>query len=407
MMGGPGGNPTAGGTQHARLFTGKIWYVDAGMAASGDGKTPDTALKTITEAITACSAGDAIGIKAGTYAENVVVNKDAVELWPEIGTIIAPGSGTPLTVSAHYCKVVCTGGSLRLNPVANGTGMLVSGNWAYTHDIRVPAGRSGDLGFDIRGTGCVGTNLRCSDPLVAAFKIQGDKVKLEDCCTGATPADTSIGYWLTNTCDKARIKNCASQGHATSSVTVDAGCTNYEVCNFSSGGGDGPKVDNGTSGTFPGYTFDNVLHKNMTFDGSTRYNLFKLTGAVRISDIHGVVTTVLANTASTLYLNLYSSAANVDITDRPGTQIRALVAGSLFVRNEDSTNDIDIAEPKVTPAIAESSNYRDPKTEIDIVKDDTNDTYVCVVISDALASGTIHWHCEFEPLSDDGWLESV
>lgn len=47
------------------------WFVDASVVASGDGKTPETAFKTIQEGHTAASSGDSIIIKGGTYDENV------------------------------------------------------------------------------------------------------------------------------------------------------------------------------------------------------------------------------------------------------------------------------------------------------------------------------------------------
>ncbi len=232
---------------HQKLFTGSVYYVDAGQANNdGSGLTPELAKKTITAAITAASAGDMIISKAGTYAEAVDLNKASLEFWPEIGTVLAPASGTPLTISAAYCRVVCPYGALRCNPIANGTGVVVSvtGTWAYVHNIRVPGGSTADLGFDIVGAGSVLTDCRCSGPLVAAFKIQGNMVKFDECCTGGEVADTSIGFWITNSCDKARLKECSSQGHATAGYQFDSGCTNISARACSSGGGDGHFIDN-------------------------------------------------------------------------------------------------------------------------------------------------------------------
>lgn len=246
------------GVEHIPLFTGTVYYVDASAGSDDNaGTSPDTAFETIGKAISSMSTGDATTIKAGTYAETGLdLNVAACELWFEIGAILAPASGTPLTISANYCKVECPGGSLRVNPAANQTGVIVSGGFCYVHDIRVPAGSSADIGFDITGNGNVLTNCRCSDPLVAAFKVQGDKTKLEDCCTGGTIANVSIGFWAMNSCDKTRIDNCGSQGHSTAGYQVDAGCTNTVVRNSSTGGGDGRRIDNGTDTVFANFQPD-------------------------------------------------------------------------------------------------------------------------------------------------------
>jgi hypothetical protein len=57
---------------------GNVWFVDSTVTATGDGKSWDTAFKTITEAVAAASAGDTIKIWSGTgtanqFAESVTV----------------------------------------------------------------------------------------------------------------------------------------------------------------------------------------------------------------------------------------------------------------------------------------------------------------------------------------------
>jgi len=398
-----------GGGSHATLFTGDVWYTDAGQPNNdGDGKTPETAKQTIAATIALMSAGDKFVTKAGTYAENVVIALASTEWEPEIGTIIAPATGVPITVSGHYCKISMPDGSLFVTGVAGETGVLWSGNRGYPSDIRVDSGSIGTLGFDLTGNGIAGKNLRCANPLTAAFKISGDRTKLDECCTGGEPANTSIGYWVTGSCDKPRLVKCGSQGHINGGYVVDAGVTNGASKGCSSGGGDGPKIDLTNAFVWSDYTFDSEAFKTITFAGApTTYNIFKLTGAVRISDIHGHVDTPIANTASTLYLELYSTNGDEDITDSPGPNIQALVAGAILVRNADSANDIAIGNPNGTPVVVENSNVREPKTAVDIVADNGATTYIRAVISVALASGSIHWHAHYDPLSDDGFLEAA
>jgi len=227
-------------------FSGTVRYVSTAGNDADDGLAPDRAKLTITAAIGASAVGDAVISAPGTYAEAVNLNLAALQFWPQHGTIIAPGAGVPLTVSAAYCRVSCPGGSLRCNPPAGGTGVLVSvtGGWTYLSDIRVPCISSALLGFDIVGGGCVLDNCRAASPLTAAFKIQGDKVKLDNCCTGGEVADTSIGFWITNSCDKARLRDCSSQGNVTAGFQFDEGCTNILAKSCDSGGGDGHFIDN-------------------------------------------------------------------------------------------------------------------------------------------------------------------
>ena len=69
----------------------------------------------------------------------------------------------------------------------------------------------------------------------------------------------------------------------------------------------------------------------------------------------------------------------------------------------DDTN--DLADPNATPAVAENTSFRDPRTGIDLVKDNGADTYIRLVLSAALASGAIEWSCNYVPLSDGGIVE--
>lgn len=394
--------------EHVPLFLGNLYYVDAAQADdTGDGTTPETAKQSIGAAIALLAAGDAILVKAGTYAEAVALNVNACEMWCEIGTIIAPGAGTGLTVSGNYCKVWCPGGAIRVNPVAAGTGVVASGNFCYLHDLRVNCASSANLGFDVTGDGCVLTNCRCADPLVAAFKVQGDKCKLTDCCTGGQIADTSIGFWVTNNADQFRIDDSASQGHSSGGFIIDTGCTNGCVRGCSSGVGDGRWQDGDHVVAFTDWHYDDDENKIVTFAGApTTYNLFMVTGAVQIMELYGIVRTQIENVASNLHIEAFSAGGSADLTLAPGTNIQAAVVGSLLLKNEDATAAIALVSA-ATPAVEESSNWRSPDVPAVVVADDDQTTYIRVVLSAALASGQIRWHCHWSPLSDDGFVEAA
>ena len=399
-------------SRHIKKFWWDLWYVSKiNGADTNTGTKPENAFETIGAAITASAAGDAIVIMQGTYTEEGIdVNKTGLELHFEIGAILSPASGVPLTISGNYCWVWCHDWAVRVNNSAGAnTGVLVTGNWVYLAEIRVACGSTGDIGFDIQGDGCDLRRCRSSDPLTAAFKIQWDKVKLEDCCTGGTPANTSIGYWLTNSCDKARLINCGSQWHATAPFQVDTGCTSAVIKDFSSGGWDGKRDRGFDEGTVVSdLTYEETKFATMTLDGSTTYNLFKITGAIKLFNVFGHVNTVIANTSSTMNIELYSTNASVDITasaDAPN--IQADVVGTVYTKNWPTNEPLLKGEPASTPAIIEEANFRDPNVPIILVEDNWADTYIQVVISDAVASGEIHRHVEWSPITDDGYLETV
>lgn len=389
--------------RHIPKFVGEIWFVDASVSASGDGKSPDGAFKTITEATTASAAGDAITVKAGTYAENLTFSKNAVEFWPEIGTIIAPAAGVPITISGNFVKVECPSGALRVDPTA-AVGVLVTGNFVYLNDIRVRANSSGTTAFDLQGDGADVRRCRASDVTTAAFKVSGDRVKLEDSCTGGNT--TSIGFWITGTADKTRLKNCGSQGHQTAGYQVDTGATNGVIEGCYSGGGDGKWTDADNSFVWSNFSYERLLFAYSTFDGSTGYNIFKITGAVKLKNIFGHVTTQIANTSSTINLELYSTNGSEDITNSGGgpPNVQNKVVGTVFAREEPANEPLLMEEPNGTPAILESANFRDPNTPLTLIEDNSADTYIRVVLSDAVASGAIHWHIEWEPITDDGFV---
>lgn len=402
-IGNPVGNSAASDPtiRHIPKFGGELWYVSAGVTASGNGKSPDAAFKTIGEAITAMGDGDAVTIMAGTYTETGLdLSNAAAELWCEIGVVIDPATGTALTVSGNYCHI---NGNLDIDAPAGEIGLLMSGNYCDACNVTV---LNGATGIHVTGAGCFLRDMASGFPTAMGYNIDGTQTRLYSCHTAGNAS--TIGYNIGNGADTGVVKECTSIGHAASGFTIETGCSGWTMLNCSSGGGDGRWVDVDEANVWTNFSFANKLHKNITCTGGvTTFNLFKLTGAVRISDIHAIITTVIPDTVGQAHLELYSSGGAVDITDDPGANLRNMVVGGLVVRNADSTIALAMADPDATPAVAENVNYRDPKTSIDIVEDDDNDTYVRMVLGDALATGAMEWHCEFEPLSDDGWLAVV
>lgn len=406
-----------GATAQVLKATGTVYYVATDGNDSNAGTDPEYPLLTIGAAITAVADYDTVVVAGGTYTETGLdLDHAGVELIFRAGVILDPASGTALTISGYGCKVHDHGCAAKIAPAAGATGVVVSGNFVCLADIRVAAASTAAIGYDITGAGAVIENCRCSAPTTAAFKVQGDKCKIEDCCTGGESGDSSIGFWVTNSCDKLRILDCSSQGNETASYQIDAGCTNAMVRDSASGPGDGAPSNLGTNCTFTNFAYNGVeaafstpIVKTTTFAGApTTYNIFEVTGAIRLIDIVGHVTTVIPNTASTIHLEAYSTNGTVDITDAPGPDIDSYVADAVLSRLSDASEALQVANPSAGPAIAEvaaGGPQGASKNVVEVVADPGATTYIRLVLSAALASGAIHWHAKFEPLTDDGFLE--
>lgn len=397
-------------TQHIARFTGSIWFVDGvGGVDTNSGTRPEDAFLTIGAAISACAAGDAIAIKAATYTETGLdVNKNSVELWPEIGTIIDPASGTALTLSGNFCKIWSPGGILQITPAANQTGLLISGSYCYISDVCVEAGSSADLGFDITGNDNTLRDCCCTAPLVAAYKIQGDHNRVIDSQTGGEVADTSIGYWMTNSSDKVRLLRCVSQGHATSGFQIDTGCTGGIVAHCASGNGDGRWSDVDHSATWPHFSYNDEVRKTATLSVGQTINLWQVTGTVKITEIYGIVEEIVVSAgAPTLHLSAFSANGEVDITADPGPNIDDDVVGTVYVKQSDSTGALAKGENDNTPFIVENGDYKEPDVGIIVGADDAADTFIRSNVNAACTAGIIHWHCKWKPISDLGFLKAV
>ena len=390
-----------------KQFTGNIYYVDGASGDdSNDGVSPKTAFSTINYAIDQCIKGDGISIKAATYVENVVLDIDAVELWFEIGSIIAPSSGDALTISGNYCRVTCEGGVLRINNnVGANVGVSATGNWVYLNEIRVFCNSVGATGFDIQGSGCDARNCRCSNPISAAYKISGDSNKLENCCTGGEVANNSIGYWMTNSCDKFRLIKCGSQGHADGGFYVDSGCTNGVIWQFTSGGGDGKCIDEDSNTVISDLTYPETKYKEITLNGSGSYNLFEIIGSVEIKRLFGHATTTLVGANTDCYFQLFSTNGSDNISKTTGTDLGTASVGTLIIKDDDSGKNLSVLvanQPRV-------DKVADPKKEGVFVQADIAATtylqWVCDGGDDA--GGVLHFHIVWEPLTDDAFVKIV
>jgi len=399
------------GTIDPRLMAGTPYYVDAAMADdTEDGTTPDKAKKTINAGIGVAGIGDVIIIKAGDYTEDVVMDTASQELWPEIGVKITAATTDCISVQAAYCKIWQPGGSLFLVPGANGTGVVTTaaGTNAYVSDVRTNCASSADYGYDILGVGTVLNNCRATDALVAAVKLQGSKTSAINCCCGGTVVDDAIGFWITNSASKVRIKVCGSQGYAAAGFQIDAGVTDAVVEGCNSGGGDGCKIDNGTRTTWPDYSFDDVITKTNTLSATgaetVEYNLFQLTGSVKILNLFGHVTTTLTGTNTDCFLEIWSTNGRDRISkDDSGNTLAQLAIGSLIMKLDKEDKTLVVADVSAGPAMIDQTDIKEEGFRL--VQDYTGgagvDTFIRFVhtCGDG-GTGEIHWHAIWEPISE-------
>ena len=410
-------------TSHIPKFGGEIWYINKSAGDNGNsGTRPDDAFETIGAGIAAMGDGDALTIKAGTYTETGLnLSNAGAEMWFDIGAVLDPASGTCLTVSGNYCRVTCREGALKITPATNQTGVLVTGQFCYLAEIRVSCfitneATSADIGFDIgevgttKGSGCDMRRCRVSSPDVAAFKIQGDKVKLENCCTGGgsnVATYSSIGFWMTNSCDKTRVKSCGSQGHGASSFQVDTGCTNGVIENCYSGGGDGKWTDADDSFIWSSFSYPETKYATQTFagGGGGSTNLFKVIGTVEIMKIYGHVITALNADVDNLNLEFDADGTSVDITS--AVDVSSAPVGSFFLKNDEASEALVYESSAAASIIEAPTGFKAQQVISPFILNAKagSNSYITADYSGTATNGAIHWHIEWKPLTDDGFVE--
>ena len=226
---------------HVPMFTGEIWYVDAGAGAGGDGTTPDTAFQTITAGFAAMAAGDRVIVKAGTYDEdNLIMALDGMEMGCEIGVVINNTGGT----SGNCIRV--TGDTCRIDGlVTNEAGLIgfdINGAGTFLADC---VSTDNTVAFDIDGPRC--TLVRCKDQnaTVTGYDIATFENTLYLCNTLAT-GGTSRGFYLSNgAAHRNMLYQCLSNGNTVASYEVVLGADNNAIVQGTAGNIDGAPVDAG------------------------------------------------------------------------------------------------------------------------------------------------------------------
>ncbi len=387
-------------TRHTRLFTGDVWYVDAGVAATGDGRTPDNAFLTIDEGITAAAAGDAITVKAGTYDEaGLDLSLAGLELWCEAGAFIVDTTpGTCLTVSGGGCYI---NGAHFVQ--AGAVGVAVTGIGNILEDcIAVNC----TTGFDIDEHSTQLFNCVSAGSTVTAFDIAERNTILRDCHAPGLGGATR-GYYLSNAAvTRSLLDNCTSADNATAGFETVTGTAGNIIKDCSSGAGDGRWVDADHANTWPGFSFDSVLHKVLTLDGSASQNLFQITGDVEVKYIYGAVETALAADVTGAVLELYDSTAAVDITATAAAPaISSLPVGSYLAKTGAAAVIMTVQSSAAGAVVENVGNIFALFTVMQ--KTAGANTFIRLTRAGAGASGVIDWRIEWRPLSSDGFVAVV
>ena len=254
---------------HISKFTGKLWYVDGGVAASDIGTSPDSAFKTIGEAISAASAGDRITVKAGTYDENGLdLNLTGLELHGEIGALIVnTNPGTCLTVSGNSCLVK----GIKVIQ-AGQVGFAITGAGCFLdHCIS----EDNTIAFDINGVGTILQYCQDNDATVTGYDISNEHNMLY-LCKSIAAGGASRGFYLSHTnAHENMFYQCLSIGNGTAGYECVAGADYNAFAYCTSGGDDGARLDMGARNTWPQFFYEDEIHVVQTFAGASSWLLLR------------------------------------------------------------------------------------------------------------------------------------
>ena len=388
-------------TKQIKKFGGEIYYVAEDGNDANVGKDPKLPKLTIGSALTDCSSGDAVSIKAGTYTETgLTVDKAAVELWFEIGSTLDPATGTALTLTAASCKVE---GTFNVDVPAGEVGMSVSGAGCYVSGGTI---RYGANAVRITGAGCVFRDMAAGFQTVAAYCISANQTRMFSCSTVGNA--NTIGYHINTNSDTGVIKGCSSVGHASSGYYISAGSDEWSLIDCSSGAGDGARVDEDLNNVWSDYTFDDHIYKTMTITttGAQTYSLFRITGVVEIETIWADVETVISSNLTAFHLELWDGAVSTDITKNDGV-ISALPVGSFVVKEDKAGSTIGIASAATGTVLDEVDAKKEAFRCVQKVGGVTTLIRASGTSTDAPPSGALHWHIKWHPLSEDGFVEAA
>ena len=398
-----GGTATLSESYNLPQFGGEIWYVSKGNGSdSNDGKTPGNAFETIGAGITALSEGDAINITAGTYTELALdLDTNNCEMWFEIGALLDPVSGVALTVSGNSC---CVKGKVKITP-AGAAGMVVTGTECRVTDVKIVGGNDC---YQISGAGAVLKSCAAGFPTAgnSGFALTGAQTRLTECTTVGNT--TTYGYKISGGADTGVLNGCTSSGHQTAGFYIATGSQDWTLLHCSSGGNDGRWVDADNANVWSDWHYsDQVYHStdwSSVGGAAGSDNLFKVTGAVQIEYIYGHVETIMNADVDNLKLEIDDGTAQANVTANVDTA--SAPVESLFIKTKEIAQALTLIASDQVRINEDSTQNKGAFGFIVNQKASTN-SYIRCTWSGTGATGVIHWHCHWNPLTEDGFVESV
>ncbi len=147
------------------------WYVDNAVTTSGDGRTPLTAFKAITESLLVALSGDTIHIAAGTYPGGFNIREGIIVQGAGYTNTIIDGNKTKDAVISLWASSVISGVKVIGSSLNNGaSGIYVKGSGARISSTYIVDNSSGVTVY------CSGFSLHCPNTVhISQSIIEGNR----------------------------------------------------------------------------------------------------------------------------------------------------------------------------------------------------------------------------------------